>query len=161
VSDLLPFNLEEAKVDPSRVRHVDGKTPKEIRFAGDWLIADWEHGLVAYAQEYAASALRLAPPPPLPSGLFFTDSVGQICYTHDPERAEFIKLSPEVRKVLRDVGILAPKKPRIVDTGLGVPYVELTLEVQRALRVGGIKIHDAGRIGVTSTDDDEMRAALY
>ena len=65
---LIPFDLEQAKADPSRVRHFThglavGK-PFEVRFAGDWVIIQFERGQ-HFPGGYASNAydhLRLTEP---------------------------------------------------------------------------------------------------
>lgn len=58
---LLPFDLEAARRDPSRVRSANplSPPPQEVRFAGDWVIIKWFD--TSSPLVYDHSNLRLAP----------------------------------------------------------------------------------------------------
>ena len=60
--NLLPFNLEEAKANPERVRHQDGSVPVEVRFASGWVISQWnEETDPSIYKEKRHHCLRLTP----------------------------------------------------------------------------------------------------
>lgn len=64
---LIPFDLQAAKDDPSRVRYYMGDsfqsvTPTEVRFAGDWVLLQFGHCVSVFRADTYAD-LRLTEKP--------------------------------------------------------------------------------------------------
>lgn len=65
---LIPFDLEAAKADPSRVRHADGTAAHETLFGSEGaVICRWSSNLLLTGGRYTKRTAFSASPPPFPS----------------------------------------------------------------------------------------------